>query len=463
MRYAPPGLCLNDFTLLDLPDGYHVVHLQGPWNDRFDERSMETSYGHARSTDLVEWETLGPCFGVGRPGAFDASAIWTMHAFPCAGGTAMTYTGVRTTPRPEQAIGLAFTDRPDATGWMRVSTDPLLVADPRWYRTEADAAWRDPFVVREQSRWAMVLAASSAAHHPDAGGCLALALSDDLLRWETGPPVVLPGDVPEVECPALERTADGWLLLACVSVTRRVHCWVAEDLEGPWTALGPVGPAGPYAPRLVDGPAGERLVLHTSQRRTGLANTGTPCRGTLAQPKLLDLSDPLRPRLRWWPGAERHIERRPAEDAVLGLVDVAARPGTRVLLRGTAASPELVLDCAAGSVALRRDGGAAEVRAELDNPLGRIKILQVGEYVEVYADDVLVLAELDYRAPVRPALLGAGRTVPLPVRPVRSIGAERDDVSALASQARVSSWVLPGSGVPSRGSPLVGRIRLRQG
>ena len=109
MRYAPPGLCLNDFTLLDLADGYHVLHLQGPWSERFDERSMETSYGHARSADLVEWETLGPCFGVGRPGSFDSAAIWTMHAFPCAGGTAMAYTGVRSRTTPEQAVGLAFT------------------------------------------------------------------------------------------------------------------------------------------------------------------------------------------------------------------------------------------------------------------------------------------------------------------------------------------------------------------
>ena len=205
MRYAPPGLCLNDFTLLDLPDGYHVLHLQGPWSERFDERSMETSYGHARSADLVDWETLGPCFGVGRPGSFDSAAIWTMHAFPCAGGTAMAYTGVRSRAHPEQTVGLAFTDRSDATGWMRVTADPLVVPDERWYRTGPDAAWRDPFVVHEGGRWAMVLAAASAAHPADRGGCLALAHSDDLLRWEAGPPVVVPGDVPEVECPALER------------------------------------------------------------------------------------------------------------------------------------------------------------------------------------------------------------------------------------------------------------------
>jgi hypothetical protein len=60
MRYAPPGLCVNDFALLRDEDGtYAVLHLQGPWTAEFDHLRMETSYGRATSTDLV----------TGRPGA----------------------------------------------------------------------------------------------------------------------------------------------------------------------------------------------------------------------------------------------------------------------------------------------------------------------------------------------------------------------------------------------------------
>lgn len=460
MRYAPPGMCLNDFSIERTADAYHVVHLQGPWNDRFDERCMETSYGHARSTDLIEWETLGPCFGVGGPGSFDASAIWTMHTFPCAGGTAMAYTGVAARPWADQAIGLAFTDRADATGWMRVMPRPVVVPDPRWYVTGRGMAWRDPFVVRERGRWAMAVSAAGAGADPAVAGCIALAVSDDLLRWEVAPPLLPPGATAELECPVLERVGTGWVLLACLSTLHQIHAWSAESLDGPWHALGPVAPPGPYAPRLIDGPAGERLLLHTSQRRTGLRNDGLLCRGALAQPKVFDVSDPRGPRLRWWRGTEQHLTARPVDGARLGLVDVAVDAGARILLRGTASSPELVLDCRDGGVSLVGAAGAVRASARIDAHPRRIKVLQIGECIEVYADDILVLSELDYRPPARPAMLG-GRTVSLPVRPLRRIGPDRDDVSALPAPGPGHTWVLPGDSDSHVGSGLVGRIRLR--
>src|SRR5919108_5005624 len=98
MRYAPPGMCLNDFALLG-PAPYLLIHLQGPWTPEFDATRLETSYGRARSRDLISWEPLGPVFGVGAPGRFDDAAVWTMHPFRHGPGLAMAYSGV--TLRPE--------------------------------------------------------------------------------------------------------------------------------------------------------------------------------------------------------------------------------------------------------------------------------------------------------------------------------------------------------------------------
>ncbi|WP_245996384.1 hypothetical protein [Streptomyces armeniacus] len=95
MRYAPPGLCVNDFALLRDDDGtYALLHLQGPWTPEFDHLQMETSYGRATSTDLVGWQPQGTTFGNGLPDRFDQRTVWTMHPFRHGGGMAMFYTGV---------------------------------------------------------------------------------------------------------------------------------------------------------------------------------------------------------------------------------------------------------------------------------------------------------------------------------------------------------------------------------
>ena len=128
MRYAPPGLCVNDFALLrDDDGGYAVLHLQGPWTAEFDHLRMETSYGRATSTDLVRWKPEGTAFGNGLPGRFDQQAVWTMHPFRHGTGMAMFYTGVAgLTPDgwPLQSVGLAYSDRTDGTGWRRHGTGP---------------------------------------------------------------------------------------------------------------------------------------------------------------------------------------------------------------------------------------------------------------------------------------------------------------------------------------------------
>lgn len=58
------------------------MRLQAPPLRPFDASVLETSYGLARSTDLVGWEPLGPAFGIGRPGSFDDSDVWTMSHVP---------------------------------------------------------------------------------------------------------------------------------------------------------------------------------------------------------------------------------------------------------------------------------------------------------------------------------------------------------------------------------------------
>lgn len=424
VRYAPPGMCLNDFAVIGTAP-YTLLHLQGPWTPEFDATRLETSYGRATSDDLVTWRPEAPAFGVGVPGRFDDAAVWTMHPFPHGTGLAMAYTGVTLKPEPHQAIGLAYADRGDGTGWLRTGPEPATRPDPRWYRVGPDAGWRDPWIVAGAlpgAAWAMLTAAQTPYDPLDRAGCVGLSISDDLERWSVQPPLLVPGDVHELECPILEPYADGWLLLASIAPQRHIEAWWASTLDGAWERLGPIAPPGPYAPRLVDGPDGQRLVLHTVPRRVGLTDSGEPCRGMLAQPKVLRAT-PAGPRLGWWSGLDAHLgppQDAPATDAVVD-VRLDGAPGAVTVRDG------LTVTVTGRGVAL--DGPAGRLQAApLPRPAATMRALAVGEYVEVYLDDVLALSTTSYATRERPVIGSNGQAV---VRPLRLPREHRDDVSAL--------------------------------
>ncbi|MFF7472745.1 mucin-1 [Streptomyces sp. NPDC008092] len=449
MRYAPPGLCVNDFALLRDDDGtYAVLHLQGPWTSEFDHLRMETSYGRATSTDLVGWQPAGTAFGNGLPGRFDQQAVWTMHPVRhdtgvgsgSGSGMAMFYTGVSGLTDggwPLQSVGLAYSDRTDGTGWRRHGTGPVVEADARWYRTGERMGWRDPFVVRddESDGWVMVVCAADASLPVEVSGCVAWATSDDLEHWTVHPPLISPGDVDELECPILERLDDGsWLLIGSIGATRGFESWTAPRLRGPWTRRGPLGPTGSYAPRVIAAPDGSRVLLHTTPRRVGLTDSGDRCRGMLAQPKSLVVDEGSAPRLEWWPGLDAWLLEETGEPALHAVGDVDVSGRIEITLRtDDDGGPALVVGCDGKNLRVTGPAGASLGETVLAGPAGTLRILTVGEYVEVYADGVFVLTTLCYSGrPTRwTAVTEEGHTRTIPVRPVRLPAPGRDDASAV--------------------------------
>jgi sucrose-6-phosphate hydrolase SacC (GH32 family) len=444
VRFAPPGLCVNDFALLRHEDGtYTVLHLQGPWTGEFDHLRMETSFGRATCTDLVRWQPQGTAFGNGLPGRFDQQAVWTMHPFEHGDGMAMFYTGVSgVTPGgwPLQSIGLAYSDRLDGTGWRRHGTAPVVAADPRWYRTGDHMGWRDPFVVPddEGDGWVMAVCASDTSLPIERSGCVALATSTDLEHWEVHPPLISPGDVDQLECPVLERLDDGgWLLLGSIDTTRRFEAWTAPRLRGPWTRRGPLGPTGAYAPRVITAPDGSRVVLHTTPRRVGLTDSGDPCRGMLAQPKLLVTPPHAAPRLEWWTGLNAWLDDEtdhsfPSLHAV-GDIDITGR--VEITLRTDrqgGGNPALAVGCDGKNLWVTGPSGDRLSETVLTEPAATLRILTIGEYVEVYADGVFVLTTMCYSGHPAPWTATAeGHSRAIPVRPLRLPDPHRDDASAI--------------------------------
>ncbi|MFH0178594.1 mucin-1 [Streptomyces cacaoi] len=441
MRYAPPGLCVNDFALLRDEDGtYAVLHLQGPWTAEFDHLRMETSFGRATSTDLVGWQPQGPVFGVGMPGRFDRQAVWTMHPLRHGDGMAMFYTGVSGLTAgggPLQSVGLAYSERTDGTGWRRHGSGPVVEADPCWYRTGEQMAWRDPFVVRddESDGWVMVVCASDASLPVEIGGCVAWATSDDLEHWTVHPPLISPGDVDELECPVLERLDDGsWLLLGSIGATRNFEAWTAPSLRGPWTRRGPLGPTGSYAPRVIAAPDGSRVVLHTTPRQVGLTDTGDRCRGMLAQPKSLVTQPGSAPRLEWWAGLDRWLGEESDRPALHAVGDIDITGSVEITLRADSPDdgPALAVGCDGKNLWITGPGGVRLGETVLTEPAGTLRILTIGEYIEVYADNVFALTTLCYSGrPARWTAVTEEHSRTIPVRPIRLPDPHRDDASAI--------------------------------
>ena len=454
MRYAPPGLVLNDFAVLSADDGWHLLHLQGSPVMPFDAGIQETSYGHAYSTDLLRWEAQGPVFGIARPGRFDDSAIWTMCAVDHPdGGLALLYTGVTNSPCPAtQAIGLARSPRRDGTAWRRVRETPVCTAEPRWYRTDAHQAWRDPFVVRDDEReeWIMFVAAREAGLAPAVGGCVAAAVSTDLEAWTALPPAIRGGEDSELECPVVEWVDGRWLMLVCVSTDHSVRTFEADNLRGPWFRLGRLGPPGVYAPRVVR-TRDEWVVLHTVQRRHGLDDRGELVRGMLAQPKRLATGADGVPVLLWWPPVGDQAApptSLPVHDAIIEVdvpdqaseIAVTVNAGARRLVEVRVSEGRIWIGYADGrilqEVSLAKIG--LPVAAPGDGPGDsphcprHLRLLVVGEFCEVYADDVLVLATIAYeRSRGWPLAEADGKVLPVVVRPLLSCYPDRDDVSAI--------------------------------
>ena len=438
MYYAPPGLCLNDFAVLATDDGWRVLHLQAPPVDPFDASVLETSYGHARSSDLIHWQPLAPAFGIARPGAFDDGAIWTMSHVPFDGGLAMFYTGVTNRPRHWQSVGLALSEHCDGTGWRRVGTGPVAEPDPRWYRVDADMAWRDPFVVYDPDGygcWVMLVCARVPDGPVERSGCVGLAVSDDLERWNVQPPLLHPGDVDEFECPVLEPApGGGWYLLGSIGRTHTVHAWYAEGLTGDWHHLGPVGPAGPYAPRLTDA-FGRRALLHTAQRRTRLTDGGALARGALAPPKLWHAPRDGAPALQWWDPIEDHLD-TPTDGPVReGLASFALeQPESITATIGDGSTRPLELTITDTRAAIGYADCAPLQETRLTEPaLSSLRIFRAGEFIEVYIDERLALATLAYAAQGAPIAVTADTRRVIPeFRALKPTPAARDDRSHIS-------------------------------
>lgn len=157
--------------------------------------------GHAISRDLNEWTVVRDALIVSDSPAFDSWTTWTGSVIRADDGKWwMFYTGTsREDGGDVQTIGAAVSD--DLMTWQKLSSEPLVSADPRWYEKLDktiwhDEAWRDPWVFRfenDPTTWHMLVTARANQGDPRTRGVVGHATSSNLVNWHVQPPLSEPG------------------------------------------------------------------------------------------------------------------------------------------------------------------------------------------------------------------------------------------------------------------------------
>ena len=285
-----PDKWVWDFWLARQGPDYHIYYLQAPrslGNPKL--RHWNVSIGHAVSQDLRNWEILPNALKPSvASGQWDNYTTWTGSVLQNSGLWYLFYTG---TNREEQGriqrVGLATSQ--DLVHWRKYPHNPVLTSSPTWYEefdpsSWHEQAWRDPWVFQHpQSGVFHAFITARANHGPaDGRGVIASARSDDLMHWETMPPVTSSGDYGHMEVPQCLQIGDRHYLLYCVtgevfSSQKRKHA-SRPALTGTYYRVSgqPLGPfpsdmekvlfadaaGSTYAGKIVPGPQGRWLFLY---------------------------------------------------------------------------------------------------------------------------------------------------------------------------------------------------------
>ncbi len=211
----------------------HLFYLSSPSGTLDYPERVRTTWQHARSRDLREWEELPPAIQPGEVGAYDGGGIWTGSVVEHDGTFYLFYTGHHVGAENPQTICLATST--DLVTFTKHENNPLVPPAPSCEPVD----WRDPYVFWnvDEGKWWMLIAARLSEGPHWRRGCIMLATSDDLLTWEVETePFYAPGTTYCPECPELWQAEDGrWhLVYSRFSEEVGTVSRVADSARGPF-------------------------------------------------------------------------------------------------------------------------------------------------------------------------------------------------------------------------------------
>jgi beta-fructofuranosidase len=259
------ALCIDDKWIWDLwlaldSLDYHAFYLQASKALGDPElRHRNVSVGHAVSQDLRSWEILPDALHPSsEEGAWDDFTTWTGSVIQHEGRWYMFYTGGN---RAENALiqRIGYAVSKDLIHWERFPGNPVILHDEQHYEGYDpdlwhDHTWRDPWVMKDPNTGSFFafITARVKDGPKDGRGVIALAHSQDLVRWEVRDPVMPPGDFGYMEVPQVINIEGIYYLLfstvkqfhseehlsrSQTEPQTGLHYLIAEDLTGPYQYL----------------------------------------------------------------------------------------------------------------------------------------------------------------------------------------------------------------------------------
>jgi len=446
-NYYPDGMRMWDTWYLHLDGVTHLFHLQvrRAGGNRPDED--EGSIGHAVSEDLLDWTEMPVALHRGDPGDYDDGTLFTGCAVEEDGVIYLYYcSNHNENGRGRQAMCLAISEDGGQT-FRKYPGNPIIEPDPQWYYSISEPPppfkhhahpaidCRDQAVVKNPSGKGWLGYVVMRRKETDAfrSSCIALCRSNDLIHWEIGPPCFVPNrfncfEVPDVfyldgRWYMIALTGDGYGQSLCWSdpgITYATIVGVADHPEGPFSEikdnllLAANNNQG-FSARTVE-VRGERLMLYT-RSENGLGRLSWPVK-IISQPDggLLPV---------YWTGCDR------AFGMPKNVQPVNIQAGSEwnshtiedfpTAERTFMISAKIVLnDAKSAGLAFRHTGSGIDASAYLTmfdteksevvlinlpgfipiqhrrwevKPYGiyNLRIIVVGEMIEVYVDDVLAL------------------------------------------------------------------------
>jgi len=231
--YSPTRGAAAGDTMPFYHDGHWHLFFSQPPVDAWEyvERAR-VSTAYLKSKDLVNWEVMPDAFGPGEHGECDGDGIWTGSVIEHQGTYHFFYTGYNRESSSPQSI--CKTTSTDLANWTKSDQNPLILPDNRWYET---VDWRDPFVYRDEEAdcFKMLISARLKSGPQFRRGCIAVATSKDLEKWEVGPPLASSMLTHCPECPEIFQLGDWWYLVESRYSERMQTVYrVSRSPNGPW-------------------------------------------------------------------------------------------------------------------------------------------------------------------------------------------------------------------------------------